>query len=102
MCCTLEAIDLIEADIVVVESTFAIAVNLLGESHERAHSFLQVMGLMEAHEVGGIEESFVLLLTRVLFEGLLVLLLRIGSGFGLASNALGSTRVLVLPQMPCS
>ena len=96
----LEAIDLIEADIVMVESAFAIAVNLLGESHERAHPFLQVMGIMEVHEVGGIGESLLLLLTRIPFEGLLILLLRIGSG--LDSNAFGSTRVLVLPQMPCS
>ena len=36
----LEAIDFMEADIVVVESTLVVAGNLIGELHERAHPFL--------------------------------------------------------------
>ena len=83
MCCTLKPFDLIEADVVVVESTLAIAVDLLGEFHERAHPFLQVIRFMEVHEVDCVRKSFFLFFTRLLLESLLIFLFRRGCSFGL-------------------
>ena len=56
----LEAVDFVEADVVVVEATLLIAVDLLGEFHERAHPFLQVIRLMEVHEVESVGEGLLL------------------------------------------
>ena len=98
-----EGTDFVEADAVVVESNLAIAVDLFGDFHERAHPFLQVICFMEIHEVNSVTKTFCLLFTRILFEGLLILLLRLGCGLGLC---LVSPRLhtffFVFPQMPCS
>ena len=61
-----------------VEATLLIAADLLGKLHERAHPFLQVIRLMEVHEVESVGEGLLLLFTRILFEGLLILLFRLG------------------------
>ena len=43
----LEGLDIVETDVVMVETCLAVAVLLVGEAHERAHTLRQVIGFME-------------------------------------------------------
>ena len=59
----LEAVDFVEADVVVVEATLLIAVDLLGEFHERAHPFPSGDTPHGSHEVESVGEGLLLLFT---------------------------------------
>ena len=93
----LGGVDFVEADVVVVETSLPIAVDLVSKFHERAHSFRKVIGFTEVLIVNRIGQPFLLLFTREILESLLILCLGFGCGSGLCLIGPWLHARLVLP-----